>query len=136
MQVMMQTRPVQLVSTTPAADLWEDMTGWMATEAVLGVSGVLILADRVSPFQVRIGIQTAVADVEIDDAPLNPVDAGGTGLGYVTAVSKNFYSFDPTVSTAGNINAKAYFRIGLLYSSSDLRTVARGDVRLEVTYRT
>ena len=136
MEITMPTQAVQLISVLPGADLWRTMTPWIPTAAVLGVGGVLVLAELLARFQVRVGIQTAECDIELADTPLSPVDAGGTGLGYATTVSQSLYAFDPTLAAAGDIDTKAYFRIGLLYSSSDARTVSRGDVALKVTYRT
>jgi energy-converting hydrogenase Eha subunit F len=111
------------------------MTPWISTVGVLGVRGVLILAEKQNNFHVRIGIQTAASDIEVADTALNPTDTGGTGLGYVGTVIKQYFSFDPTISTAGNITTKAYFRVGLLYSSTDA-TIGRGDCILRVGYRT
>jgi hypothetical protein len=135
MQTLMRTRSVQLVSAIPATDLWENMTPWLSTVGVLDVRGVLVLADKLNSFRVRIGIQTAVSDIEVPDAPINIPTTGALGTGYVTTVSKNVFDFDPTVSSNGNIATKAYFRVGLLYSSGDTN-VSRGDVTLRVGYRT
>ncbi|MEJ7734370.1 MAG: hypothetical protein WKG00_34885 [Polyangiaceae bacterium] len=134
MDIKMAPQRVQLVSAIPATDLWEDLTTWRPTTGILGVQGVLVLAEKLNNFRVRIGIQTAASDVEIANAPLAPTDAGGTGLGYVTTITKAFYRFDCTVTTAGRINDFAYFRIGVLYSSTDT-VFSRGDVVLYCTYK-
>lgn len=124
---------MQLVSVNGTSDLWQDMSPWFPTIGVFGVRGVLVLAEKSGNFRVHIGIQTATTDREIANSPLNPT-VGGTGLGYVATQGKNLYDFDPTNASNGNIAASAYFRIGLLYSSTDA-TIGRGNVVLHVGLR-
>jgi hypothetical protein len=100
---------------------------------VLGVKGVIVVAERAGPFRVRIGIQTATTDVEIANAPISP--SVGSGLGYVQSVAKLMFNFDPTNASNGDINAHAYWRLGLLYSSATVNTFARGDAILYSGYR-
>src|SRR5688500_18569870 len=103
MQSSMLTQSLQLVSALPGTDLWEDITPWMPTANVLGVRGVLILAEKLNNFRVRIGIQTAANDPEAPDAPLNPLDDAGAPLPYITTPGKNFFTFDPNGASSGNI---------------------------------
>lgn len=131
MRLSMPMEEVQLVSVIPGTDLWEDITPWRPTAGILGVRGILVLAEKQNNFRVRVGIQTARSETQVADTPIAP--ATGTGLGYVTTVSKNFFDFDPTVDRNGLINTMAFFRIGLLYSSTDA-VVSRGNVLLYTHY--
>lgn len=47
---------VQLVSAATTTTLWEDMTPWMPTTGILGVRGVLLLAELLNTFEVKVGI--------------------------------------------------------------------------------
>lgn len=134
MQVLMPPQRLQLVSTIPSTDLWEDLTPWTATvTSILTVRGTLILAEKLNNFRVRIGIQTALSDVEAPDNPLNPSDGSNIGTAYISAVGKNFFTFDANRVANGATNTKGYFRVGVLYSSTDA-TISRGDVILRVGY--
>ena len=91
-----------------------------------------LLTEKLNNFRAKIGIQTADSDVEVADSPVSP--STGTGVAYVTTVSKNFFDFDPTAATNGNIATKAFFRIGVLHSSTDA-TISRGEVIVRVGFR-
>jgi len=130
MQQILQEVRIQLVSAAGTTDLWQDTSPWMPTLGVAMVRGTLTLCDKLGNFRFRIGIQTTPADIEIVDVAVNPSDATNTGTGYITALGRNFFNFDPTRAGNGNISTKGYFRLGLLYSSTDA-TVGRGDVILK-----
>lgn len=133
-QIIVPTQPMQLVSAIPGTDLWQDMTPWSSTVGIVGIRGVLILAEKLNNFRVRIGIQTAASDVELPDGPVNPSDTPNVGTAYVSTITKNYYNFDPTTALNGTIGTKGYFRVGVLYSSTDA-TISRGNVILRVGYK-
>lgn len=110
-------------------DLWLDLMKFLEGVSVKRVFGRLVLCEKVGNFRARVGIQTADSDVLVPNAPVNP--SSGTGVGYVSSVVKQFVDFDPRGGTEGDVDAKAYFRLGVLYSSSDA-TVSRGDVMVEL----
>lgn len=131
--VVFRAEAVQLVSALPSADLWYDVTPWIPTTNVSNVRGVLTLVDNPQVvFQVRIGIQTAPTDIELPSAPLAP--SVGTGLGYTRTTGKLYFDFDPADGSNGNVASAAFFRVGLLYSSSDATTIARAELALRVAY--
>jgi hypothetical protein len=120
---------IQLVAVNGTNDLWVDLSRFIQTIGVTRVRGRIVLCEKSGNFRARPGIQTYTADPEVPDAALAP--STGTGLGYVSTVSKNFVDWDPAVAGNGNIGTKRGFRVGLLYSSTDA-TVSRGDVILEL----
>ena len=120
---------VQLVATNGANDLWLDLMAFLSTAGVGRVRGRIVLCEKGGNFRCKVGIQTFLNDPEAPDTPVAP--ATGTGVGYISTLSKNFVDFDPTTATEGNIDAKDSFRLGIFYSSTDA-TVSRGDVLIEL----
>lgn len=120
---------VQLVAVNGTADLWLDLMQFLSSVGVTRIRGRIVLCEKSGNFRCRVGIQTALSDQEVPDAPVSP--STGAGLAYISTVSKNFIDFDPTGANEGNIKGKESFRVGLFYSSTDA-TVSRGDVLVEL----
>ena len=120
---------VQLVATNGVTDLWLDLMAFLSTAGVGRVRGRIVLCEKLGNFRCKVGIQSFLNDPEAPDAPVSPTT--GSGVGYISTLSKNFVDFDPTGSTEGNIDTKDSFRLGIFYSSTDA-TVSRGDVVIEL----
>lgn len=120
---------LQLVAVNGTGDLWLDLNEFLSSIGVTRIRGRIALCDKTGNFRVRVGIQTYANLDEVTDAPTSI--GSGTGVGYVSTVSPQFVDFDPTAAGNGDIDAKAGFRIGVLYSSTD-SSVSRGDVVIEL----
>lgn len=119
---------VMLVATS-STDQWLDLSEFLASVGVNNIRGRIVLCEKQGNFRARAGIQTHTADPEAPNAP-TPIGSG-SGYDYVTSVTKQFVDFDPTGASNGDIDTKAAFRVGVLYSSTN-ETLSRGDVILEL----
>lgn len=120
---------VMLVADNGTTDLWLDLSEFVASVGINNIRGRIVLCEKQGNFQARVGIQTYGSDPEAPEAP-TPIGSG-TGYGYVSSVIKQFVDFDPTAASNGDIDTKAGFRVGVLYSSTNA-TVSRGDVIVEL----
>ena len=103
---------------------------------MIDIRGVLILCERVAQFRARIAIQRADFDIEVVTATVIPAVAGsGTGIGYIQAVGKQFFQFDPNANGNGAIGGGAFWRLGVVYSEAALGAIGRGDVLMRAGYR-
>ena len=94
------------------------------------IQAVIVLANKSGNFQCRIGLQTA--DVSLDDLN-NPVNMTSTPMATQvgTEGSRTLLRWDPNATGDGNIDAAAYFRVGVLYSLSSAGVPGQGDVELQ-----
>lgn len=120
---------MQLVACNGTSDLWADLSRFVPTIGTSRLRGRIVLAEKVGNFRCRVGIQTYGTDIEVPDGPSSI--STGTGVAYVSSVSKVFVDWDPTAAGNGVISTKRGYRVGLLYSSTDA-SVSRGDVILEI----
>lgn len=129
-----QLRPirVQLFSPGNVQLLWLDLTDMLDCAGAIGVSGRLVIVDKEGNFQAEVGIQTFDNDIEVGNTPVAP--SVGTGLGMKNTQGKNFFTFDPTNASNGNIAGKFRFRVGVLYNSS-AAGASRGEVLMDITIR-
>lgn len=122
---------MQLVAPD-TTELWMDMTPFIRTLGLNGFRGRIIVVDKTGNWSCRIGIQTYAGDPETPNTALCPDT--GAGLSAITTVSRTIYSFDPSVSTNGDIdNNKHGCRVGLLYKSTS--GVARAEIIFECSAR-
>lgn len=110
-------------------DLWADLSEFLASIGVTNIRGRLVLCDKMGNFRARIGIQSYDTSNETPNAPA-PISSG-SGYGYISTVTSQFVDFDPGASGNGDIDTKAGFRVGVLYSSTD-SSVSRGDLLIEL----
>ncbi len=119
---------------------FQGVGGLMVSAGALGVSGRIVIADILTgtAFQAGVGIQPFLNDVEVASQVAQPsVNIGTTtGLGLKDTVSKNFFSFDPTNASNGDITKAFRFRLGVLFNTKGASNVAsRGVVLFEYTVR-
>jgi hypothetical protein len=108
-------------------DVFEPMTDWAHTiEAASAIQGVLMVRQISGTFRVRLGIQTATSTLN-QQGPVTSLAA--YPLYYNTAGTGTFFRFDPNGASDGNIDAGAYFRLGLLYNFTG--TAGQGDIELQ-----
>ncbi len=131
---------LQLVSPGVSV-LWQDVGVPLVCLGALGVSGRLVIVETggAGVFQAEVGLQTFNSDIEVATAPLAPATplAGAPALGFKNGVSKNFFSFDPTVGgagTNGDITKFFRFRLGVLYSTTTA-VISRAEILFEYTVR-
>jgi hypothetical protein len=116
------------IRATSTDELFEPMTEWFHTlEAAERIRGMFNLSAKSGNFQCRLGIQTAPTSLDDVDAPTSVTEHSSQ---ITTAATKTFIDFDPSGASSGNIDAKTYFRLGVLYSLSSGAVPSRGDVRL------
>ena len=127
-RLVVNTR-MQLVATNGTSDLWQDMMTFRKGLGVKRVRGRAVLCEKSGNFRFKVGVQTCDNDEEVCNAPVAP--SAGTGVGYISTVSKIFVDFDPSGASDGNIASKDSYRLGLFYSSTD-GTVSRGDVLIQL----
>jgi hypothetical protein len=113
MPVLLPPRRVQVVATSQT-DVFLDLWPFMWTIGILGFQGLIVCTSRSSNLRGRIGIQTADVDMDAANNALNPATGSSPalqGTGYVTSVAKQFFRFDPTDASNGNILTKMYCRL-------------------------
>jgi hypothetical protein len=104
------------------------MTPWYSTLEAASLLGViLVLAGKTGNFQCRIGIQTADTTTDSPNAAVNPSAATAQ---VTTAGTRTWIRFDPNGASDGDIDASAYFRVGVFFSLSSGSTPAAGSVQL------
>ena len=123
---------IQLSSPGNTQTMFQDLSGLIPCVGALSITGRVVIVDLEGTFTAGVGIQSFASDVEVGNLPVLPsVNATGTtGLGLKSTQSKNFFSFDPTNTSNGDISAKFRFRLGVLYKSSGA-AASRGDVLFE-----
>lgn len=106
-------------------DLFEPMTPWFhSLEAASAIQGVLAVRAMAGTFRVRLGIQTATSTLNTQG---NPTSLAAYASYFTSGT--NFFRFDPNGASDGNIDAAAYFRLGLLYNFTG--TAGQGDTELQ-----
>jgi hypothetical protein len=123
----------RILSTMPIAsgELYEFFTPWTNTlEALTAIQGVLALTNKGGNFQCRLAIQTASLTTDDLNAPAtlaSPYNAQISTEGLLT-----WFRFDPNAAGNGDIDAAAYFRLGVAHSiSGGGSTPSQGEVEFQ-----
>ncbi len=107
-------REVTLTSDT-TAEYFEPLTPWMPSmNTGTGVQAYVFLTEKIGNMRVRVGVQTA----NTTQFPGTPVFITSQAT-YVSAAGPtngNLYRFNPNDTNDGDIDTRAWYRIGLLYS--------------------
>ncbi len=118
--------------------LWQDVGGIQVAPGALWISGRLVIVETggAGVFQAEVGLQTFTSDLEVAAAPAPPATnlVGTPALGFKFGVSKNFFSFDPTLSTNADLTKFLRFRLGVLYNTQTA-AFSRAEVLFEYTVR-
>jgi hypothetical protein len=113
---------------TALTEVFFPMTPWYPSlECANALATVLAVTSKSGNFQCRLGIQSAVADVDNAGAAVVPASTQTQ----VTTVTKTYLRFDPNGATEGNIDAGAFFRVGVFVSLSAGTVPASGTVVLQ-----
>jgi hypothetical protein len=114
------------LTATSTNEVCEPVTDWFNTlECLSLLQALLVLAGKGGMFQCRLGIQTAAATPDEEDAPqafgTDPYDDQVTA-----AATPKHYRLDPNGASDGNIDTKMWFRLVIWYSLASGSTSASG----------